>query len=186
MRISPKLTESVTTVVTKLTVARMVSGLRWALCRKEIQSNPDDPRLRLFQSEDAARRANWIFREEEGRIRLGKSNRAQIRGALGGRISAELKKQGLSKLEKPNTTALELLGCDAPHFFLHIERQFREGMGWHNYGKWVIDHILPCSSFDFRIENHLRACFHFSNMQPLWARENMSKGSRNYEAFAAY
>lgn len=180
MRISPQSIDE-----TKLAVARMVAGLRHALCRKEINDTPADARLRYFQDEDARRKVRFTT-EEAHREWTGKNNRAQIRMALGGRISAELKKQGLPKLEKPNATALEFLGCSVPHFFLHIERQFREGMGWYNWGKWVLDHILPCSSFDFRIKENLRLCFHFSNLQPLWARENMTKGDKIYEAGFAH
>lgn len=166
----------------ELSVARMVAGLRFALCKKEIHDNPTDKRLRLFQDEDASRLGNRFPSEDAHREWIGKNNRAQIRGALGGRIFTELKKQGLPKLENRNTAALRLLGCSIPHFFIHIERQFREGMGWHNWGKWVIDHILPCSSFNFWIEENIRLCFHFSNLQPLWARENMTKGNKIYAA----
>ena len=166
-----------------LPVARMVAGLRHALCKKEIHDTPEDERLRFFQDEEARRKRRFIS-EQEHRAWWCKNQRAAIRGALGGRISTELKKQGIPKPEKPNATALKLLGCSVPHFFLHIERQFREGMGWHNWGKWVIDHILPCSSFNFWIEGNIQMCFHFSNLQPLWAHENMTKGSKNYEAFS--
>lgn len=171
---------------TKLAVARMVAGLRHALCKKEIHSNPHGARLRFLQDEESARIGNRFPSEEAKREWTGKNNRSQIRSALGSRISAELKKQGLPKIERPIDTARHLLGCSMPHFFLHIERQFREGMGWHNFGKWVLDHILPCSSFDLRSEEHLRLCFHFSNFQPLWAKENMTKGDKIYEAGFAY
>ena len=163
---------------TRIIVARMTAGLRYALCEKEIADNLYDERLNFFQKEDDARRANRLYTEEDRRIFSGKNNRAQIRSALGCRISIELKKQGLPKLEKPNSVALELLGCKISNFFLHLERQFSEGMGWHNFGKWHIDHIVPCSSFDFRVSENLKLCFHFSNTQPLWASENISKGNR--------
>ena len=44
-------------------------------------------------------------------------------------------------------------------------------------GKWHIDHIRPCASFTLRHASHQRACFHYTNLQPLWARENLRKGS---------
>ena len=49
-------------------------------------------------------------------------------------------------------------------------------MNWDNYGKyWHIDHIIPCSSFDFNNEQSQRICFHYTNMQPLSAIDNMKK-----------
>jgi len=51
--------------------------------------------------------------------------------------------------------------------------------GWDNYGSgWHIDHIRPCSSFDLSDEEQQRACFHHSNLQPLWVKDNLEKGSK--------
>jgi hypothetical protein len=64
--------------------------------------------------------------------------------------------------------------------FAHLEAQFRDGMSWDNYGRygWHIDHIIPCSSFDLTDTDQQRKCFHYTNLQPLWAHENLSKGPR--------
>jgi hypothetical protein len=53
-------------------------------------------------------------------------------------------------------------------------------MSWENYGLygWHIDHILPCSSFDLLKPEEQRKCFHWSNMQPLWARDNLRKSAK--------
>lgn len=70
----------------------------------------------------------------------------------------------------------ELLGCDWSVLKEHIENNFKEGMNWYNRGEWHIDHIIPlCSAkneFDL-----LKLC-HYTNLQPLWAEENLSKGGR--------
>ncbi|NBT08982.1 MAG: hypothetical protein EBS98_09300, partial [Chitinophagia bacterium] len=49
-----------------------------------------------------------------------------------------------------------------------------------NYGKfgWHLDHIQPCASFDLTDPSQQKKCFHYSNIQPLWAKDNWSKGSR--------
>lgn len=62
----------------------------------------------------------------------------------------------------------------------HLERQFRNGMSWENYGKWHIDHIRPVSSFSFSSPDHaeFRACWALSNLQPLWARDNILKSNK--------
>ncbi len=62
----------------------------------------------------------------------------------------------------------------------HIESQFHlwPGMSWDNMNEWHVDHRQPCKSFDLRDEAQQRRCFHFSNLQPLWACDNLAKGAR--------
>ena len=72
----------------------------------------------------------------------------------------------------------ELVGCSLPELKVHLEQQFTEGMTWDNYGKWHVDHIIPCATFRPATEESMRKCFHFSNLQPLWALDNLRKGSR--------
>lgn len=51
-------------------------------------------------------------------------------------------------------------------------------MSWGNYGKfgWHIDHIIPCAAFDLAREDHQMVCFNYRNLQPLWSKDNLSKG----------
>jgi len=65
-----------------------------------------------------------------------------------------------------------------PELRLHLERQFKDGISWDNYGEWHIDHIRPCAKFDLSKPEEQRACFHYTNLQPLWEKENVSKGAR--------
>ncbi len=60
----------------------------------------------------------------------------------------------------------------------HLEKQFKEGMTWENHGLygWHIDHIIPCASFDLTDLEQQKKCFHYTNLQPLWAKENLIKG----------
>jgi hypothetical protein len=70
----------------------------------------------------------------------------------------------------------KLIGCTWQQLRAHIERQFKRGMRWENHGKrWHIDHKIPCASFDLSKPEQQRACFHFSNLQPLEAKRNISK-----------
>lgn len=73
-------------------------------------------------------------------------------------------------------SASELVGCGIEELKSHIEKQFSEGMCWENYGRWHIDHIKPCISFDLNILDQQLECFHFTNLRPLWDFENRSKG----------
>jgi hypothetical protein len=76
------------------------------------------------------------------------------------------------------STTMKLIGCSAEQLKKHLESKFKQGMSWSNYGKWHIDHILPCASFDLSKPEEQRKCFHYTNLQPLWAKENLSKGNR--------
>lgn len=74
----------------------------------------------------------------------------------------------------------ELLGCTIDEARAYIESMWEEGMTWDNntlHG-WHIDHIRPRSSFDLRKKSDRKKCFHYTNLQPLWARDNLVKGSK--------
>jgi hypothetical protein len=89
-------------------------------------------------------------------------------------VSSMLKRRGTIKAYK----AEQLLGCPIRQLREHLENQFRDGMTWSNYGKWHVDHIRPCASFDLTDPQQQKQCFHFTNLQPLWGTENISKGAR--------
>ena len=73
---------------------------------------------------------------------------------------------------KPAST-MELLGCSAEKLCAWLEMHFAEGMTWENRDQWHIDHIRPVASFDDPADP---ACWHWSNLQPLWAEDNLRKG----------
>lgn len=77
-----------------------------------------------------------------------------------------------------DSSSKKILGCSIEFFRLHIEKQFKDGMSWDNYGDWHLDHIKPCASFDFKNPEHQKECFNYRNYQPLWAIENLSKGAK--------
>ena len=72
----------------------------------------------------------------------------------------------------------ELVGCSIDFLKSYLEDKFQDGMDWGNYGKWHIDHVRPCSSFDLTDTKQQEQCFHYTNLQPLWATENLQKGSK--------
>tara|TARA_B100000686_G_C16444298_1_gene788606 strand:+ start:141 stop:449 length:309 start_codon:yes stop_codon:yes gene_type:complete len=74
-----------------------------------------------------------------------------------------------------------LIGCSIYQLECHIEKKFEEYMNWSNYGNWHIDHIIPCNAFDLNNEFEKRACFHYTNLQPLWASDNIKKGDKYCE-----
>lgn len=106
----------------------------------------------------------------------------KITRRLRNRISSVIKQQGGTKSQR----TIELIGCSVEDFITHFEDQFTEGMTWENYGRpngdflagWHIDHIRPCASFDLTDPEQQRVCFHYTNLQPLWAKDNLSKGDK--------
>ena len=100
----------------------------------------------------------------------------RIKNILRKRIGEVLKNQKTIKSLK----TLEILGCSLRDFKDHLKKQFKDGMSWDNYGLygWHIDHIIPCASFDMNDIEQQKKCFHYTNMQPLWAKENLSKSDK--------
>lgn len=75
-------------------------------------------------------------------------------------------------------SAIRDLGCSIEDLKQYLEQQFESGMTWDNHGEWHIDHIKPLSSFDLtNRDEFLQAC-HYTNLQPLWAKDNLSKGNK--------
>lgn len=70
---------------------------------------------------------------------------------------------------------IKLIGCSIEYLKIHLEELFLPGMTWDNYGLWHVDHKKPCASFELSIPQQQFECFNFKNLQPLWARDNMSK-----------
>ena len=75
---------------------------------------------------------------------------------------------------------LTIIGCSRTELVAYLQSKFKIGMNWNNYGfrGWHIDHIIPCSTFDFTKLEEQKKCFHYTNLQPLWWYENLKKGNR--------
>ena len=88
-----------------------------------------------------------------------------------------------NKCKKDKTTELfcennKQFKCSVSFLKGFLEAKFKEGMTWENHGEWHIDHIKPCASFNLIDEEEQKKCFHYTNLQPLWASENLSKGCK--------
>lgn len=77
----------------------------------------------------------------------------------------------MSRIDKDKTDWVENVGCTKDEFKAHIESQFVEGMTWGNWSKhgWHLDHIIPLSKGGTN---------HYTNLQPLWAKDNWSKSDK--------
>lgn len=136
--------------------------LKWAE-NKHILGPKSNARRRTEAAKIKARaqRSRWYAIPHN---RIAQTLRGRVRKAL---------KNGI-KIAHTET----LVGCSFNELKCYLESKFKLGMTWENYGSWHIDHILPCSSFDLTIPEEQVKCFHYSNLQPLWAYENRSKGNK--------
>lgn len=86
--------------------------------------------------------------------------------------------------KKPSSIIGEL-GCSLDELKTYLEKRFTEGMNWENYGKWHIDHIRPLSSFDLTNKDEFKIACHHTNLQPLWAVDNILKSNKIGKIYAS-
>lgn len=122
--------------------------------------------IKEWQIKNSARRkAHWAFRQRNDiNYRLKKQMRSRIWSALKGRCKS--------------AKTFSLLGCSLGEFKTYLKSKFKVGMTWENYGKWHVDHILPCASFDLSDPEEQNECFNYKNLQPLWASDNIRKSDK--------
>jgi hypothetical protein len=91
------------------------------------------------------------------------------------RLRAALASQNIEK----DFHTLDIIGCSITFFRQYFESLFVDDMTWEKVlnGEIHIDHIIPCAYFNLKKEEEKRECFHWTNLQPLWAKDNFSKGS---------
>jgi len=125
--------------------------------RRWKDKNPEYRRVR-YQTNEQARAADLL--------------RAAVRGAMVHRRS--------NRDWDRDAKLRAIIGCTKQELRGHIEAQFQAGMSWENYGRggWEIDHREPCASFDLTDPEQVRACFHFTNLRPLWRIDNMRRSRK--------
>ena len=91
-------------------------------------------------------------------------------------------RQRLAKMVKQQSSrvAITFLGCTIEELKNHLESRFYTdpilgNMTWDSYGQWEIDHIKPLASFDLSDPNQLKTACHYSNLQPLWKQDHVTK-----------
>lgn len=109
---------------------------------------------------------------ESKRLRLKTDINAHLADVLRSRLNKVIKRDCRS------SSAVSSLGCSIEKFKVYLESKFKPGMTWDNYGEWHIDHIKPLVLFDLTNVDQLKQACHYTNMQPLWAKENWSKGAK--------
>lgn len=145
---------------------------RRAWCEKNRESIRQ--RMRKWRDDNRVHfRANAKKRHDE-----------RVRSDLNYRMSYLLRRRirgAITHHKKSNATA-KLTGCSLENLKIYLETRFVDGMTWGKFmtGEIHLDHIIPLSLFDLSRPEQQRYAFHFSNLQPMWASENMSKSDRVY------
>lgn len=142
-----------------LAASRRYYNCHRKLCNKRCRNYSKTERGRLIKREGQARRLLDL------NYRLTHNLRERVRQSL---------KKGIKK----SASTLALVGCSIDKLRERLAAQFQFGMTLENYGKWHVDHIRPCKSFDLSDPKQQRKCFHYTNLQPLWAKKNLSKGAK--------
>ena len=143
-------------------------------CKKWYQANKEAVTKQRKKYRQANKDELTIKKRQYIRKRRNEDKSFKIKSNISRRIHHALKGQNKSD----HTTTL--LGCTPDCAKAHVESQFSKGMSWDNYGVhgWHIDHIIPCARFDLTDPEQQRKCFHYTNLQPLWAIENIKKGDK--------
>ena len=145
----------------------------WKICNLRYEKGTAS-KLRYKRYRQTKKRKNVYIKylNSKPEVKIAKNLRIRLRKIL--IIQSTYKKD----------STFNLVGCTVEKLKYHLERQFKDGMTWFNYGVfgWHIDHIIPCSKFDLSKLEEQKKCFHFTNLQPLWAADNIKKSNKvNYE-----
>jgi hypothetical protein len=126
------------------------------------------------EKEKEYRKKNRIKINERIKKRYTENEIFRLRTNMKNRVKLFLNSK---QITKKNTT-FEIVGCNPKELKEHIEKQFKIGMSWENYGYygWHIDHIIPLSSA--KTEEDVYRLSHYTNLQPLWGEENYKKGNK--------
>ncbi len=131
---------------------------------------------REHREEIAAHRRGYIAANREA---YNAQRRKKMRNNADYRIRANLRRRIHSALKgvAKSVRTLELLGCTIEQLKMHLESKFQSGMTWENYGYdgWHVDHVKPCAKFDLTDLKQQAECFHYTNLQPLWKKDNLEK-----------
>lgn len=119
---------------------------------------------------------------EKYKIKKGDYEKKRRAGDVDYRIMSRAR-SAISSALRSNTKAghmEELLACSIEDLRHHLENQFTNGMTWENYGRhgWHIDHIIPISYFNFSDPEQQKRAWHYTNLRPMWAKDNIRKGNK--------
>jgi len=113
-----------------------------------------------------------IYRKKYLKEKMANDLNFKLKKNLRNRLTIALKNN------QKTGSAVKDLGCSIEELKNHLENLFQEGMSWDNRSEWHIDHIKPLASFDLNNRVELLKACHYTNLQPLWAKDNLIKGAK--------
>lgn len=152
----------------------------------------DNPPKMSEEAKSKISNGHWIRNgklskeERKAKRNTGKKNRFLFR--LKTEVQERLKhnirtRTGMAINGIKNSSVSSSLGCSWAELRVHLECKFQPGMTWDNYGYrgWHVDHIIPLALFNLQDPEEFKKACHYSNLQPLWAKDNLSKGDKIIE-----
>lgn len=130
-----------------------------------------------FKKKTVERMRHWYDKNKERVIKLKKERRHSDSNL---RIAENLRNRtriAISSGSKSGS-AVKDLGCSIKYLKKYLENKFKPGMSWSNYGEWHIDHIMPLSKFNLDDRKEFLQACHYTNLRPLWAKENLQRNNR--------
>ena len=115
---------------------------------------------------------NREINKEKRKIKYNNNILYRLSQNVRNRLNNYLKKNNITKQNK----TFDIVGCSPNSLKEFIQKQFVDGMSWENRSEWHVDHIIPlCSA---KTEEELYNLCHYTNLQPLWVKDNLTKGSK--------
>ena len=150
---------------------------------QQLEENPEAVRAtaRKYSPRYRDKRISYVA---ANRSRINAARSTRLKANTDFRLACNLRTRLCSAIrgEYKAGSAVRDLGCTIPELKAHLEAQFTEGMSWANWGHtgdvWHIDHRRALASFNLTDREQLKLACHYTNLQPLWAKENLRKGAR--------
>lgn len=137
---------------------------------------------KVRKSNRASTRKYYENNKESSLRRTKLNHKKRMKDDIQYRVACNLRRRLNHAVRKAKAGShIKDLGCTIPELIKHLESKFKPGMSWDNYGYygWHIDHIIPLSRFDLASAENIKQACHYTNLQPLWWKENISKSNRS-------
>lgn len=149
---------------------------KWEETNKEYRS---EQHKKWREKNKDRHRSNYIKWKNENREYLKKYRKKRRKKSIFVKLIDNVRRRINVAIKNKTKHSIEYLGTDMESYKKYLEGLFQQGMSWGNYGLygWHIDHIIPLSSG--KNIKELEKLFHYTNTQPLWAKDNLSKSNRH-------
>ena len=170
---------------------------KWKLARDKYRNSSKGKRVQLklnrtyaSKEETKITRASkeWQENRKYNRNKWDKEDRKRPERKVSSRLRSRLYYALRDVGKFKESEAYKIFGCSKEFLIKFIEKQFKANMNWENINEWQLDHIVPVKYFrdnyDLTDINIQKICFHYSNLQPMWSKHNLSKGDKVNPLFA--